>query len=431
MIFDEEKIDDFIKQCRISDAIAAQVSLVSNRKQRAGIFALAGDERGVARTVDPELFACRNAADVDAFYLSTGIEPTAYDHLAAAAVLAWSSDAEGVYAVLGAAHDLAVSQKQFHLAIGARERLAAHALLFGEIARARTAIAEAIVSAESRELPGWRLRCMAAASRLALEAGDHEVATQLLSRGRAAARSSDEVSLFAGVGAQLAVEREDREALETWTSGSIVESALRSEEPDAAIAATIALVIAGEMRSSNSNAAKALRRALALTQSPARAPELFSIAARHGDLDEARFAVAALTALWAPNRAYVNAHRLIAQAHLFLRNGERGESVDSAGDAARAFSAMGSRRWTNEAMRLLVSQEPAERRTRLRSSGAVLTEREEQVAHLIRRGARNREVAVALQISEHTVERHVSSILGRLGLRSRWQISDPGRAAEP
>ncbi|MGA9944581.1 MAG: helix-turn-helix transcriptional regulator, partial [Candidatus Cybelea sp.] len=59
-----------------------------------------------------------------------------------------------------------------------------------------------------------------------------------------------------------------------------------------------------------------------------------------------------------------------------------------------------------------------------------LTGREEQVAQLIRRGARNREVAAALQISEHTVERHVSSILGRLGLRSRWQIADSGKHAQ-
>ena len=87
---------------------------------------------------------------------------------------------------------------------------------------------------------------------------------------------------------------------------------------------------------------------------------------------------------------------------------------------------MGLRRWTNEAMGLLVSQERApDRRPRGRFPSYALTEREEQVAQLIRRGARNREVAKALQISEHTVERHVSSILGRLGLRSRWQIGAP------
>jgi DNA-binding NarL/FixJ family response regulator len=89
------------------------------------------------------------------------------------------------------------------------------------------------------------------------------------------------------------------------------------------------------------------------------------------------------------------------------------------------------RRWTNDAMRLLVTHESSgERRQRGRLGGSALTGREEQVAHLIRRGARNREVAAALQISEHTVERHVSSILGRLGLRSRWQIADPKREKE-
>ncbi|HYL27426.1 MAG TPA: helix-turn-helix transcriptional regulator, partial [Candidatus Nitrosotalea sp.] len=89
------------------------------------------------------------------------------------------------------------------------------------------------------------------------------------------------------------------------------------------------------------------------------------------------------------------------------------------------------RRWTNEAMLLLVhherSPEPPRRR---RPTALSLTEREQQVSHLIRRGASNREVARTLQISEHTVERHVSSILGRLGLRSRWQIADPAKVAE-
>ncbi|MBV8723990.1 MAG: response regulator transcription factor, partial [Candidatus Eremiobacteraeota bacterium] len=97
--------------------------------------------------------------------------------------------------------------------------------------------------------------------------------------------------------------------------------------------------------------------------------------------------------------------------------------TENAGDAARAFSAMGLRRYADEAMALLVRHTggPCRPRGKPRST---LTQREEQIANLIRRGARNREIASALQISEHTVERHVSSILGRLGLRSRWQIGD-------
>ena len=86
---------------------------------------------------------------------------------------------------------------------------------------------------------------------------------------------------------------------------------------------------------------------------------------------------------------------------------------------------MGFRCWTDEAMNLLVHDDAADSAPpRRRPSALSLTGREQQVAHLIRRGASNREVARTLQISEHTVERHVSSILSRLGLRSRWQIVD-------
>ena len=82
------------------------------------------------------------------------------------------------------------------------------------------------------------------------------------------------------------------------------------------------------------------------------------------------------------------------------------------------------RLWANEAMLLLVRRDDGAPHVRRRPTAISLTRREEQVAHLIRRGASNRQVAHALQISEHTVERHVSSILSRLGLRSRWQIVD-------
>jgi DNA-binding NarL/FixJ family response regulator len=430
MIVDAPKIDGLIAQCRLSEAIAELALSRADRRIRAGICAIADDDRGVAGAVDPSLLACRNAAGVAAFYASNDVEPTVHDHLAAAAVLAWSNDSDGVYVSLRAAHDRAVSERKFHLGVAARERLAHHALLFGDVQSARTAIAEAIEAAESHDLPRWRVRCIAMAARLALENGDLENAAYLIERGRAAASSPDDLALFAATGAQLAIELGDDDALAEWTSGDVLRVALRSDDLNAAIESTIAGLTGGG-GAPDADLAKALRRALAQAGNAASAPEFFTVAARYGELEDARFAVDALAAILAPDRPYLRAHRLLARAQLLLRSGERVESVDCAGDAARAFSAMGLRRWTNEAMRLLVSQEPAgERRSRTRSSGSALTEREEQVAHLIRRGARNREVAIALQISEHTVERHVSSILGRLGLRSRWQIADPRRLDE-
>jgi DNA-binding CsgD family transcriptional regulator len=424
MIFDEEKIEGLIARRRFGEASALLALARDRNRLQAAVCAIAGENRGVAQAADFGLLACRSGADVVAHYATAKAEPNACDYLVSAAVLAWSADSDGTYASLEAAHDRALAEQRFDLAVAARERLAYQALLFGEVARARGAIEEAIDLAQSHRFSSWLLRALAVAAQLALDSGDLNMAAHLLARGREMTTSPEEGAPFAPIGAQLAVELGDDRTLREWSSGEIVDIALSSESPEAAIAATIAALI-GSAPAPDALVATALRRAM-LQADAANAPELFSIAARCGDLGEARLAVAALAAVVSPNRPYLQAHQFLARAQLLLRSGERLGCIDCAGDAARAFSAMGLRRWTNEAMRLLVAQGlPGDRRARGRPTGSALTEREEQVAHLIRRGARNREVAIALQISEHTVERHVSSILGRLGLRSRWQITDP------
>ncbi|MGC1379450.1 MAG: LuxR C-terminal-related transcriptional regulator, partial [Candidatus Baltobacteraceae bacterium] len=221
--------------------------------------------------------------------------------------------------------------------------------------------------------------------------------------------------------------------LRFWTSPEMLRLALESELPEVAAAATLAC-LAGTRDSPplEPQLALALRRALVQTDGAANAIELFSMAARYGEPDEARLAVNALRAVFAPKRRYLHAHYLLARAHLLFRFGEGPVWIDHAGDAARAFNEIGMRRWTDDAMLLLVRQEGGSDRPqrRRRPTTTSLTGREQQVAQLIRRGARNREVAMALQISEHTVERHVSSILGRLGIRSRWQIVDAKKGNE-
>ncbi len=56
--------------------------------------------------------------------------------------------------------------------------------------------------------------------------------------------------------------------------------------------------------------------------------------------------------------------------------------------------------------------------------GAVaLTTREQQVLELIVQGVENAEIAERLQISQHTVKNHVSSILDKLGVENRIQAA--------
>ena len=53
--------------------------------------------------------------------------------------------------------------------------------------------------------------------------------------------------------------------------------------------------------------------------------------------------------------------------------------------------------------------------------GEPLTERESHVLAMMAEGAGNKEIAGRLQISEHTVKFHVSSILGKLGAATRTE----------
>jgi predicted ATPase/DNA-binding CsgD family transcriptional regulator len=84
----------------------------------------------------------------------------------------------------------------------------------------------------------------------------------------------------------------------------------------------------------------------------------------------------------------------------------------------------------------LSPEEPAPPLPDSRRSGrdsAGLTPREEEVATLVARGLTNREIALELSISEHTVATHVTKILKRLGLNSRSRLSAwvAGRGLSP
>jgi len=55
---------------------------------------------------------------------------------------------------------------------------------------------------------------------------------------------------------------------------------------------------------------------------------------------------------------------------------------------------------------------------------AKFTEREHEVAALVLKGLSNRAMADALAITENTIEKHVASVMNKLGIRSRYQLTD-------
>src|SRR5205823_5584587 len=86
--------------------------------------------------------------------------------------------------------------------------------------------------------------------------------------------------------------------------------------------------------------------------------------------------------------------------------------------AASAFDELGSDGWA--------AQTRSERdRVGGRRPGAkgALTDSENQVAVLAAAGRSNKEIAAALVVSVYTVERHLSHVYAKLGIRSRSQLA--------
>jgi two-component system nitrate/nitrite response regulator NarL len=71
------------------------------------------------------------------------------------------------------------------------------------------------------------------------------------------------------------------------------------------------------------------------------------------------------------------------------------------------------------ALRMIEEMHGLDRRERARKRAALLSRREHEVLSMVAHGARNREIAETLSISEFTVKRHVQNILQKLGVASR------------
>jgi DNA-binding NarL/FixJ family response regulator len=71
-----------------------------------------------------------------------------------------------------------------------------------------------------------------------------------------------------------------------------------------------------------------------------------------------------------------------------------------------------------------------EERDRTRERLSVLSVREREILDHVAHGARNRQIAAALTISEFTVKRHMQNILGKLGVGSRRAAADFYRVAQ-
>lgn len=122
------------------------------------------------------------------------------------------------------------------------------------------------------------------------------------------------------------------------------------------------------------------------------------------------------------NRFEVGRTRLAFGEHL-RRHRRRAEARDELAEAAAAFEHVGAVLWRERALselRLAGERLPA-RRQPSQAMIEQLTRQEGEVLELVRAGLSNREIAERLVLSVKTVEGHLTTIYGKLGVASRAQ----------
>jgi DNA-binding CsgD family transcriptional regulator len=114
---------------------------------------------------------------------------------------------------------------------------------------------------------------------------------------------------------------------------------------------------------------------------------------------------------------FERARTLLAYGRVLRRAKRRGAARDALAEAQAVFDELGAKLW---AERTRAESARIGGRT---GAGSALTPAEQQVAVHVAEGKTNKEVAAALFITVHTVERHLSHVYAKLGIRSRTELA--------
>jgi DNA-binding NarL/FixJ family response regulator len=137
-----------------------------------------------------------------------------------------------------------------------------------------------------------------------------------------------------------------------------------------------------------------------------------------------------------PHSTVARACLSLFDAHVAQREGDGSLTEVHAKNALKKFEALGWYAYANEVRSFLhdVTNAPhpnAEQSRPFTDLQAVLTTREQQVAGFVLRGLTNRAIAAELSITENTVEKHMTSIMNRLDIRSRYQLAAAVESPQP
>ena len=226
----------------------------------------------------------------------------------------------------------------------------------------------------------------------------------------------------AAVGIPLALICNDAALLEACSDEHAMQYAERSRETQriASVAAAFAELRVAAGR--EDEARDVLGRALRAAAHAHRCWDFFIAVARWGHADDIALARTMLAA--APGRPRVQRAYSLLFSAVVNRPKDAALSERSALAAARGFAAMGDALHESLALQIggcIPPQPPGEPQ---RPPERELTARQAEIAALVAQGETNKGIAGRLNISEHTVEHHLSGIFERLSIKSRSQLAN-------
>jgi DNA-binding CsgD family transcriptional regulator len=306
------------------------------------------------------------------------------------------------------------------------------ASIMGHTERAAGLYLQALTAARDRNL-GWIVAFLSLEyARELSRQGDRHLAHAYVSQA-ATEENPPPVLLeaLAEIGIPIAIECKDPNLLSRCANEDALTFAFRSCEP-----ARLGPVASSFGRYFNRNGqAQKVRalfaRALQYVKNADEAPDLPITVALFGDechFGPAREALRRRMLL--PHPDVATAHLHYFEAIIFDREGNAEGCAREAAAAAGVFRELG---WTSYALAATTLSASAHRargsldESTGQSIPSDLTAREQAVAQLATVGLSNRQIAERLSISTRTVECHMTSILHRLGLRSRHQLLETVR----
>ena len=216
-------------------------------------------------------------------------------------------------------------------------------------------------------------------------------------------------------------------ALRAGFGGPALPRVLPAERAVAAADLVEALVAAGDLAGAGERAGADRAVGTEFAQARLGLARCALLLAQGDALAAAELAAAARAA--AAGAPLTAARAQLAEGRALAAAGERDAALRALREAEAALAAFGAARDRDAAIREL--RRLGHRVTRpARAGDGPLTGREQEIAALVAAGRTNREVAEQLVLSPRTIEAHLRSIYGKLGVRSRVELARAVRPGE-